>query len=133
MVSDVYLDNPEVVSLGIDIYYTTGQTQGKTAGHAEVVRWTHDAWFKNAKSDYIQNAERDAKDDIEAERIIAIRRWMNSSNMGRRPENVVNKSETLYPMFDRMKKEIKQILSKKAGEVRESTIVAEIKRYLGDL
>lgn len=133
MVSDVYLDNPEVVSLGIDIYYTTGQTQGKTAGHAEVVRWTHDAWFKSAQSDYIQNAERDKNEDIEAERIIAIRRWMNSSNMGRRPENVVDKSEVLYPMFDRMKKEIKQILSKKAGEVRESTIVTEIKRYLGDL
>ena len=110
---DQLIASPETIGVGVDIYYTTGQKEGQLGGQAEVVRWNHDAWFKAPKSDYILNARKNQFEDEEAERIIAIRKFMNSSSMGRPPQNVDNQAEKLYPAIKRMKDEVKSILANK--------------------
>ena len=110
---DQLIASPETIGVGVDIYYTTGQKEGQLGGQAEVVRWNHDAVYKDPKSDYILNARKNQFEDEEAERIIAIRKFMNSSLMGRPPQNVDNQAETLYPAIKRMKDEVKNILANK--------------------
>ena len=110
---DQLIASPETISVGVDIYYTTGQKEGQLGGQAEVVRWNHDATYKAPKSDYILNARKNQFEDEEAERIIAIRKFMNSSLMGRPPQNVDNQAEKLYPAISRMKDEVKDILANK--------------------
>ena len=110
---DQLIASPKTIGVGVDIYYTTGQKEGQLGGQAEVVRWNHDAVFKAPKSDYILNARKNQFEDEEAERIIAIRKFMNSSLMGRPPQNVDNQAEKLYPAIKRMKDEVKNILASK--------------------
>jgi hypothetical protein len=110
---DQLIASPETIGVGVDIYYTTGQKEGKLGGQAEVVRWSHDAVYKAPKSDYILNARKNQFEDEEAERIIAIRKFMNSSLMGAAPQNVDNQAEKLYPAIKRMKDEVKSILATK--------------------
>ena len=110
---DQLIASPETIAVGVDIYYTTGQSEGQLGGQAEVVRWNHDAVYKAPKSDYILNARKNQFEDEEAERIIAIRKFMNSSLMGRPPQNVDNQAEELYPAIKRMKDEVKSILATK--------------------
>jgi len=109
--AEYFISLPETIGVKVDLHYTTGNTEGQLGGQVEVLRWTHDAWYKGAKSEYIQNAEKNKNEDIEAERIIAIRRWLNSSSMGRQPENVDDQEETWSTSTKNMKEKVKNILA----------------------
>ena len=111
--AEYFISLPETIGVNVNLYYTTGNTEGRLGGQVEVLRWTHDAWYKKAKSEYIQNAEKNKNEDIEAERIIAIRRWLNSSSIGRQPQNVDNQEESWSTAVSSMKQKVADILATK--------------------
>jgi len=111
--AEYFISLPETIGVNVNLYYTTGNTEGQLGGQVEVLRWTHDAWYMGAKSDYIKNAQANQFEDEEAERIIAIRKWLNSSSIGRQPQNVDNQEESWSTSTSSMKQKVADILATK--------------------
>ena len=111
--AEYFISLPETIGVNVNLYYTTGNTEGQLGGQVEVLRWTHDAWYMGAKSDYIKNAQANQFEDEEAERIIAIRKWLNSSSIGRQPQNVDNQEESWSTAVSSMKQKVADILATK--------------------